>query len=109
MAKVPQMVIQAPSGPRNPQKPTVAARSAGAPAKVVRRTTNPHISPAAVALTYSSMWGGLQKVSRPTVMCHEMSHMRPSTMPAAQNRIPAMKGVFMAAPERRRRCPGPRA
>src|ERR1700690_3702626 len=65
IANVPQMVVHAPSGPRNPQKRTVA--DASLPPNVVRKTTYPHEMPAQIAATYSSTCGGVQIVSRPTV------------------------------------------
>ena len=46
MAKAPQIATHAPSGARNPQKPTVADRSASLPAKVVFRASQPHATPA---------------------------------------------------------------
>src|SRR6185312_7744785 len=88
IAKVPQMVIHAPIGPRNPQKCTVAALSSFP--NVVRSTTAPHATPAQIALTYSSTCGGVQNESRPTVMCHEMSQSRPVTIPAALATMVAM-------------------
>src|SRR5437867_616237 len=46
IAKAPQMHTQAPSGPRKPQNPTVAARCSAVPVKLVRSTSQPHASPA---------------------------------------------------------------
>ena len=49
MAKLPQMHTHAPSGARNPQKPTLTPRSAALPANVVLSASAPHVSPAITA------------------------------------------------------------
>ncbi|OLC06710.1 MAG: hypothetical protein AUH42_05050 [Gemmatimonadetes bacterium 13_1_40CM_70_11] len=46
IAREPEMHSHAPRGPRNPQKPTPAARSSGVPANVVRSTSHAHDPPA---------------------------------------------------------------
>ena len=76
------MQTQAPRGPRNPQKRTVEPRAASSPANVVRSTSQPQLRPDSAAANCSSTWGYVQKVSRPTVRCHEMSQINPTMMHA---------------------------
>src|SRR5919199_3458671 len=71
IANAPHVQTHAPSGPRNPRKPTLRARSSGAPASVVLRAVYPHETPTRIAERYVTMCGGDQNVSRPMVMCHE--------------------------------------
>jgi hypothetical protein len=46
IAIAPQIDTQAPKGPENPQKRTLARRAASVPANVVRSTSHPHATPA---------------------------------------------------------------
>jgi hypothetical protein len=80
ITNVPQMVTHAPSGPRNPQKRTLSARDSVVPRKVVCSTSHPQLTPASTAPNCSRRCGSVQKVSRPTVSCHEMSHNKPTTI-----------------------------
>src|SRR5437879_12740291 len=45
IAKAPQMHTHAPSGPRKPQNPTVAARCSAVPATIIRSTSQTHARP----------------------------------------------------------------
>src|SRR5688500_13139321 len=77
---VPQMQMNAPSGPRKPQNRTERARCPSVPLNVVWSTTQPQVSPEMMAASCSRTCGGDQNVSRPIVRCHEMSQIRPVTM-----------------------------
>ena len=83
---VPQMHTHAPNGPRKPQKRTLAARSSGLPRNVVRSTSQTQLEPATIAATCSSTCGGDQNVSRPIVLCHDMSHNSPTIIYTDENR-----------------------
>src|SRR5262249_42804757 len=80
ITKGPQIVTQAPSGPRNPQNRTDSARCSGVPRKVVCSTNQPQLEPAMMAPSCSRKCGAVEKVSRPMVLCQEMSQRSPTTM-----------------------------
>src|SRR5256885_4041622 len=85
IAPHPQMQTHAPNGARNPQNPTDAARCSRVPAKVVRSATYPDEMPAIRPPAWISRCAGVQKESRPIVMCHEMSQYTPTITHAAAN------------------------
>src|SRR5439155_25121847 len=73
IAPQPQTQIHAPSGARNPQKGTAAARSTAVPRNVVLSATYPELSPAINPPAWINRCAGVQKLSRPIDMCHEIS------------------------------------
>src|SRR5579872_6718288 len=78
MAIPPQAAMNAPSGPRNPQMRTEAARSGDAAANVVCRMRKPQLMPARMPHRWIARCAGVQKVSRPIDWCQEMSHSTPT-------------------------------
>src|SRR5580765_7927824 len=80
------MQIHAPSGARNPQKLTDDARSASLPRNVVGSATYPELNPAIKPPAWMTRWAGVQNVSRPMDMCHEMSQYTPTITHVAPNR-----------------------
>src|SRR5258708_9616133 len=86
MAKQPQIDSHAPSGPRNPHTFTLAARALASLPNVVRRIRNAPVSRAVIPPKWMSRCAGVQNVSRPMVLCHEMSHSRPARMLVAPMR-----------------------
>src|SRR5262245_35170083 len=85
IAPQPQMQIHAPSGARKPQKLTAASRSAGVPRNVVFSATYPELIPAIKPPAWMSKCAGVQNVSRPIDMCHEMSQYTPTITHVAAN------------------------
>ena len=85
IAPQPQMQTHAPNGARNPQNPTLAARCSAVPAKVVRNATYPDVTPAIKPPAWINRCAGVQNVSRPMVICHEMSQYTPTITHAAAN------------------------
>ncbi len=51
-------------------------------------TIHPLATPATTPPRYIARWAGVQKLSLPIVMCHEISQMTPMTMLVAPNRAP---------------------
>src|SRR5258708_12034791 len=86
MAKEPQIDSQASRGPGNPHTCTLAARALASLPNVVRRIRNAPVSPAVTPPKWMSRCAGVQNVSRPIVLCHEMSHSRPARMLVAPMR-----------------------
>src|SRR5258708_18624091 len=86
MAKQPQIDSQASRGPGNPHTCTLAARALASLPNVVRRIRNAPVSRAVIPPKWMSRCAGVQNVSRPMVLCHEMSHSRPARMLVAPMR-----------------------
>src|SRR4051812_34926963 len=85
MAKQPHTATQAPSGARNPQKVTAESRAAAPRPNVVRSATYPDVSPAINPPAWMTRCAGVQNVSRPIDMCHEMSQYTPIITHSAAN------------------------
>src|SRR5262249_3458180 len=78
MAIPPQAQRKAPSGPRKPHTLTEPARAAGSRPHLVRRITYTQLRPAMTPQSWIRTWAGVQKVSRPILLCQEMSHTLPT-------------------------------
>src|SRR5262249_31354062 len=74
----PQAAINAGSGPRNPSTLTADSLSARFDPNVVAKIRQPAETAAITAASWSAMCAGVQKVSRPTDMCQEMSQYSPT-------------------------------
>jgi hypothetical protein len=80
IAPQPSIATHAPSGARNPQNQTALALACSDPPNVVRSATIPELTPASNPPPWMSMCAGVQNVSRPMDMCHEMSQIIPVTI-----------------------------
>ena len=76
----PQTARNAPSGPRNPHTLIDAARSGAPGLNVVVRISAVPAPPAMMPPAWIRRCAGVQNVSRPIDMCHEMSQYTPARM-----------------------------
>src|SRR5260370_1072453 len=101
MVAPPQAARNAPKGPRNPHTRTEASRAVASAANVVCRIKYPQESAASKAPNWIARCAGVQNVSRPMVMCQEMSQYSPKTMevmaPAPANKGQGTQAVEVCA------------
>src|ERR1700740_2914736 len=104
MAAAPPAEMKGPSGPKNPRMRTEDCFAAWLPPNVVVRIKYAEDSPARTAPNWISRCAGVQKVSRPMVMCQEMSQYSPLEMQAVAStelqRYQGMDSVLACAPVR---------
>src|SRR5690349_4740610 len=80
IATPPQAQMNAPSGPRNPHIVTDTSHNAEFFLKVVERIRYPQVMPASTPHNWISKCAGVQNVSRPMLLCHEMSQTPPMAL-----------------------------
>src|SRR5579859_3807303 len=106
MATPPQAQMNAPSGPRNPHIVTDTSHSGELFLKVVERIRYPQAIPASTPHSWISRCAGVQNVSRPTLLCHEMSHTPPMALDVmATTQHQTYQGMAAARAATRSRAP----
>src|SRR5450432_396386 len=105
MVAPPQAARKAPNGPRKPQTLTVAWRAEASLPNVAPRIRAPQHTAASTAPNWMARCAGVQKLSRPMVMCQEMSQYSPKIIDEI-DAAPAQRGHGIAAVADRARAEG---